>query len=65
MKNKEEQKESVLGVIKKYKVEEKQNLLRRKKFQREIRDRICRCSLRAHRLFFMNISSGIDFLWLV
>ena len=52
MKNKEEQKESVLGVIKKYKVEEKQNLLRRKKFQREIRDRICRCSLRATPIIF-------------
>jgi len=47
MKNQEEKKESVLGAIKNIKLKKKQNLLRRKKLQRKLRDRICRCSLRA------------------
>jgi hypothetical protein len=52
MKNQEEKKESVLGAIKKYKLKKKQNLLRRKNLQSKLRDRVCRCGLRAAPIIF-------------
>ena len=52
MKNQEEKKESVLGAIKIYQAEDKENLWRRKKLQSKLIDKICRCGLRAAPIIF-------------
>ncbi|WP_277507696.1 MULTISPECIES: hypothetical protein [unclassified Breznakia] len=48
----EEKKESVLGAIKKYKVEEKGKNLRKKKHQKKLKDKMRWCGLITAPIFF-------------
>lgn len=58
MKSKEEKKESVLGVIKKYQAKDKENLWRRKKQIKKLRDKfMVGVVFGLHRLFFSCASS--------
>ena len=55
MKNQGEKERICTWGNKKYKAEEKQNLWRRKKLQRNLRDRICRCGLRTAPIFIAKL----------
>ena len=52
MKTQEKKKESVLGAIEKYKAEEKVKPVERKKLERNLRNKICRCGILAALIIF-------------
>lgn len=52
MKNQVEDKDSVLGAIKKYKAEEQIKPSEKKKHQKKLKDKICRCGLRTAPIIF-------------